>query len=130
MDLNQCTTPKQIERVFQRVIKATPGENHFKLRQACNQQAIEIAPLTRRGNLLAIRKDKRQGCSRRYTVDGKLYHTGTWFNGAGFAYAMYGFRQWYDKLLRAGGLRSKRKIELIISWAEDDYLWRSLEYLA
>lgn len=129
MNLNECMTPRQIERFFQAEIKKTPGENHFQLRQACNERAIKIAPRLKRGHLLAIRRDKRKGNSRRYEVNGQPYHTGTWGNGAGFRWAMAGFEQWYERLLREGGLRSKQKIETIISWARDDYLWRSLRTL-
>lgn len=128
--LSRCETPRQIERFFQAEIKKTPGKDHFQLRQACNARAIEIAPGFKRGHLLAIRKDKRKGNSRRYVVHGQPYHTGTWGNGAGFRYAMYGFSQWYEGLLRKAGVRSKRKIETIIEWATDDYLWRSLRELA
>ena len=129
-DLRARETPQQIERLFQAEIKKTPGANHFQLRQACNARAIEIAPRFKRGHLLAIRKDKRAGNSRRYAVNGQPYHTGTWGNGPGFRWAMADFEKWYERLLREGGLRSKRKIETIISWARDDYLWRSLRELA
>lgn len=128
--LNACNTPRQIERLFQAEIKKTPGENHFQLRQACNARAVEIAPRLKRGHLLAIRKDKRSGNSRRYAVNGQLYQTGTWGNDAGYRYAMHFFEKWYERLLRESGLRSKRKIETIISWVRDDYLWRSLRELA
>lgn len=129
MELNECITPRQIERFFQAEIKKTPGADHFQLRQACNARAIEIAPRFKRGHLLAIRKDKRAGRSRRYAVGSQRYHTGTWGNGAGFRWVMAGFESWYGRLLREGGLRSKQKIETIVSWVRNDYYWRSLREL-
>lgn len=128
--LSVCETPQQIESFFQAGIKGKPFESHYELRRACNERAIEIAPRFKYGHLLAIRKDKRTGRSRRYEVNGQSFHTGTWGNGAGFRWAMVSFEQWYEGLLREGGLRSQRKIETIISWAREDFLWRSLKELA
>lgn len=128
--LQACETPQEIERYFQRTIKDEPFGEHDETRDACNARALEIASSVRRGNMLPIRLDKGRGNSRRYELNGEVYKTGTWGNGPGYRYAMSYFESWYEKKLRQAGLRSKRKIELIISWYQTGYLWRSLRYLA
>lgn len=129
-DLKKCMTPAAIERYFQRRIKDDRLSERPALRRACNERAREIAPRCRRGHLLALRLDKGRGSSARYVVDGKVYKTGTWGNGAGYRWAMADFERWYEGLLRAGGLRKDLKIKLIIEWAREGYLWRALRHLA
>ena len=129
VSLQGCHAPKQIERYFQSRLDAE-DTNHRLLQSACNARAYELAATCKRGKLLAVRLGKRTGCSARFVVDGEQYRTGTWGNGPGYRYAMAGFESWYEKKLRESGLRSKRKIELIISWFREGYVWRSLEHLS
>lgn len=130
MSLADCMTPQSIERFFQRGIRGTLSLPHYRLRRECSERAAEIAPRLRRGHLLAVRADKGAGNSARYVVAGEQYRTGTWGNGAGYRWAMADFEKWYEHLLRRGGLRSARKIALIIDWVRSDYLWRALRELA
>lgn len=136
-DLDAAATVSDIERVF---ISAVRKKNYItrthkerneieELRRRCNERAVEIAPRLRRGYLLATRRDKGKGNSRKYTVNGQRFSTGTWGNGAGYRWAMADFERWYERLLREGGLRSKRKIGSIIDWTRSGYLWRALRYL-
>lgn len=129
VSLQGCNTPAEIERWFQRAIKNKPLKRLDQERKACNERAMQIAGTLRHGHLLAVRLDKGQGASRRYLVDGEEYKTGTWGNGAGYRYAMAYWEKWYEKKLRAGGLRSPDKIRAIISWTREEYLWRSLRLL-
>lgn len=128
-DLKTCQTPVEIESWFQRQIKLESRTSHAEERQAANQRALAIAANCRRGHLLPKPLKCRGNCLH-YELAGEKYKTGRWGNGAGYRWCRAELEEWINARLRKHGMRSERKIKLVIDWALSDYLWRSLKILA
>ena len=123
-----CRTPAQIERVFQRLIKKEPWEDHRDEMIAANVRASEIASAARWGHLYPLRLDKGRGCSQRWRIGDDVFYTGSWGNGAGYRWAMADRDAWLKRKWTEGGVPAGR-IDRAVSWLASGYRWRALREL-
>ena len=131
--LTRCCTPAAIVRAMTAFYAAngTPSRALRRaLHLACQQRTYELAKTRKNGHLLAVRLDAGAGNSRRWSVAGEVYRTGTWGNGPGHRWAMEGFRVWYMAKLKAAGIRGEDRRRNIAEWVTSGYPWFALEMLS
>ena len=106
-----------LEKRMQEAFAATDYDNYNPLLAVMNERGKELVRQSPLGRFVPIRLDRGRGCSRRYSLLGKIHQTGSWGNGAGYRWTMAGLESDLDSNLKRAGLRSTRIRKLILEWA-------------